>query len=178
MIFRLQKQITKMQKEMNSLFKNAQKELNKESKGQERALKQTMIQLAELKKVFDVNIFGVFELTKTVLPFMNSNGHIVMNSTMGAVQGSVKYAGLSAYSSSKAALINLTEVLAEEFKEKGPAVNCLAFGAGQTEMFEEAFPGGEAPVSAEEMADYVIDFALKGNRLYNGKLLQISNSTP
>jgi predicted phage gp36 major capsid-like protein len=50
MIFRLQKQITKMQKEMNSLFKNAQKELNKESKGQERALKQTMIQLAELKK--------------------------------------------------------------------------------------------------------------------------------
>jgi|AntDeeMinimDraft_5_1070356.scaffolds.fasta_scaffold00503_3 short-subunit dehydrogenase len=136
------------------------------------------IQLAELKKVFDVNIFGVFELTKTVLPFMNSNGHIVMNSTMGAVQGSVKFAGLSAYSSSKAALINLTEVLAEELKEKGPAVNCLAFGAVQTEMFEEAFPGGEAPVSAEEMADYVIDFALKGNRLYNGKLLQISNSTP
>lgn len=109
---------------------------------------------------------------------MNSNGHIVMNSTMGAVQGSVKFAGLSAYSSSKAALINLTEVLAEELKEKGPAVNCLAFGAVQTEMFEEAFPGGEAPVSAEEMADYVIDFALKGNRLYNGKLLQISNSTP
>lgn len=132
----------------------------------------------ELKKVYDVNIIGVFDMTQALLPFMHKEGHIVMNSTMGAVQGSVKFGGLSAYSSSKAALVNLAEILAEELSESGPAVNALAFGAVQTEMFEEAFPGGEAPISAADMADYVIDFSLKGQKFYNGKVLQVSNSTP
>ncbi|HZJ21115.1 MAG TPA: SDR family NAD(P)-dependent oxidoreductase, partial [Pricia sp.] len=86
--------------------------------------------------------------------------------------------GLSAYSSSKAAVITLTELWAEEFKESGPSFNVLALGAVQTEMLEEAFPGYEAPNSALEMAEYIMGFALTGQRFYNGKLLQVSNSTP
>lgn len=97
---------------------------------------------------------------------------------MGGVQGSVKFSGLSAYSSSKGALITLTELLAEEYKETGPSFNVLALGAVQTEMLEEAFPGFEAPLSATEMAQYVMDFSLKGNKFYNGKILQVSSSTP
>ena len=79
---------------------------------------------------------------------------------MGGVQGSMKFAGLSAYSSSKGALITLTELLAEEYKETGPSFNVLALGAVQTEMLEQAFPGFQAPVTAEEMAEYIANFAL------------------
>ena len=97
---------------------------------------------------------------------------------MGGVQGSMKFPGLAAYSSSKAAIITLTELLAEEYKTTGPSFNVLALGAVQTEMLEEAFPGYKANTSAQEMANYIYDFSLNGNAYYNGKLLQVSNSTP
>jgi NAD(P)-dependent dehydrogenase (short-subunit alcohol dehydrogenase family) len=85
---------------------------------------------------------------------------------------------LSAYSSSKGAVITLTELLAEEYKETGPSFNVLALGAVQTEMLEEAFPGYKASVSADQMANYIFDFSVNGNKLYNGKLMQVSSSTP
>ncbi|QCE41719.1 SDR family NAD(P)-dependent oxidoreductase [Psychroserpens sp. NJDZ02] len=128
--------------------------------------------------VYRTNVFGVAEMTRTVLPFMNKDGHVVTVSSMGGVQGSMKFAGLSAYSSSKGAVITLTELLAEEYKETGPSFNVLALGAVQTEMLEEAFPGYEAPNTAKQMADYMANFALTGQQLYNGKLLQVSSSTP
>jgi NAD(P)-dependent dehydrogenase (short-subunit alcohol dehydrogenase family) len=97
---------------------------------------------------------------------------------MGGVQGSAKFPGLAAYSSSKGALITLTELLAEEFKQTGPSFNVLALGAVQTEMLEEAFPGYKAPLTATQMAQYIIDFSLTGNTFYNGKVLEVSSSTP
>ena len=132
----------------------------------------------EFESVYKVNVFGVAEMTKTVLPMMGQEGHVLTVSSMGGVQGSMKFPGLSAYSSSKGAVITLTELLAEEYKETGPSFNVLALGAVQTEMLEEAFPGYKAPVTALEMATYIKEFALTGQKLYNGKLLQVSNSTP
>lgn len=132
----------------------------------------------EFEAVYKVNVFGVAEMTKTVLPKMGKTGHVVTISSMGGVQGSMKFPGLSAYSSSKGAVITLTELWAEEFKETGPSFNVLALGAVQTEMLEEAFPGYQAPVTALEMATYIKDFALTGHKIYNGKLLQVSSSTP
>jgi NAD(P)-dependent dehydrogenase (short-subunit alcohol dehydrogenase family) len=113
-----------------------------------------------------------------MVPYMKKDGHVVNISSMGGVQGSVKFSGLSAYSSSKGAVITLTELLAEEYKTTGPAFNVLALGSVQTEMLAEAFPGYKAPLTAKEMADYIFNFALNGNKYYNGKLLQVSNSTP
>lgn len=132
----------------------------------------------EFKRVYDTNVFGVVGLLQVALPFMEKNGHVVNISSMGGVQGSVKFAGLSAYSSSKGALITLTELLAEEYKESGPSFNVLSLGAVQTEMLEEAFPGYKAPLTAKEMAEYIVEFSLTGNKYYNGKMLQVSNSTP
>ena len=132
----------------------------------------------DFKNIFSTNVFGVAELIKCVIPFMSSDSHVVTISSMGGVQGSIKFAGLSAYSSSKGAVITLTELLAEEYKETGPSFNVLALGAVQTEMLEEAFPGFEAPVSAYQMANYIFDFSINGNKFYNGKLMQVSNSTP
>ena len=132
----------------------------------------------EFKAVYEVNVFGVAAMTRLIIPFMDKNAHVLTISSMGGIQGSAKFPGLSAYSSSKGAVLTLTELLAEEFKETGPAFNALALGAVQTEMLEEAFPGYEAPVSAKEMAEYIMDFALKGQKMYNGKILQVSSSTP
>ncbi len=128
--------------------------------------------------VYQTNVFGLAELTRGLIPFMSTDGHVVSISSMGGVQGSMKFPGLAAYSSSKGAIITLTELLAEEYKDTGPSFNVLALGAVQTEMLAEAFPGYEAPVSAADMANYISDFALHGNQFYNGKLLQVSSSTP
>ncbi|HMB61886.1 MAG TPA: SDR family oxidoreductase [Eudoraea sp.] len=133
---------------------------------------------AEFEAVYKVNVLGVAALIRTLLPKMSADGHVVNISSMGGVQGSVKFPGLSAYSSSKGAVITLTELLAEEFKDTGPSFNVLALGAVETEMLAEAFPGYKAPVSAVEMATYIMDFALTGQKFYNGKLLQVSSSTP
>ncbi len=132
----------------------------------------------EFEEVYRVNVFGVAHITQSVIPYMSKSGHVVTISSMGGVQGSAKFPGLSAYSSSKGAVITLTELWAEEFKENGPSFNVLALGAVQTEMLEEAFPGYQAPVTAFEMASYIKDFALTGHKVYNGKMLQVSNSTP
>ncbi|NNL02071.1 MAG: SDR family oxidoreductase [Eudoraea sp.] len=132
----------------------------------------------EFEEIYRVNVFGVAELTRLLIPKMSTGGHVVTISSMGGVQGSIKFPGLAAYSSSKGAVITLTELWAEEFKESGPSFNVLAIGAVQTEMLEEAFPGYQAPISADDMAAYIMDFALNGQRFYNGKLLQVSSTTP
>ncbi len=136
------------------------------------------ISTEEFQSIYKVNVFAVAELTKICIPFMQKGSHVVTISSMGGIQGSMKFAGLAAYSSSKGAVITLSEVLAEEYKERGIGFNVLALGAVNTEMLQEAFPGYEAPISAKEMADYIFNFALTGNTYYNGKVLQVSSSTP
>jgi len=132
----------------------------------------------DFEAVYRVNVFGVAALSRALLPVLDPKGHVVVISSMGGVQGSAKFPGLAAYSSSKGAVITLTELLAEEYKETGPAFNVLALGAVQTEMLAEAFPGYLAPVTAAEMAAYIGNFTLTGHKLYNGKVLQVSSSTP
>ncbi|MCC4212556.1 SDR family NAD(P)-dependent oxidoreductase [Leeuwenhoekiella parthenopeia] len=133
---------------------------------------------ADFQRVYEVNVFGVAQLTQAVLPFMNAGSHVLTISSMGGVQGSAKFPGLAAYSSSKGAVITLSELLAEEYKEQGIAFNVLALGAVQTEMLEEAFPGYQAPLQPDEMAAYIANFALTAHKFYNGKVLQVSASTP
>lgn len=132
----------------------------------------------DFEMVYKTNVFAVANLTKIAIPFLQKGSHVVSISSMGGVQGSSKFAGLAAYSSSKGALITLTELLAEEYKNEGIAFNVLALGAVQTEMLEAAFPGYVAPITASEMANYIMDFALTGNKFYNGKILEVSSSTP
>jgi NAD(P)-dependent dehydrogenase (short-subunit alcohol dehydrogenase family) len=129
-------------------------------------------------EVYKVNVFGVAELTKNLIPFLQKGSHVVTISSMGGVQGSMKFPGLAAYSSAKGAVITLSELLAEEYKEQQIAFNVLALGAVQTEMLEEAFPDYKAPLSAEEMANYIFDFSTTGNKFYNGKVLEVSSTTP
>lgn len=133
---------------------------------------------ADFENVYKVNVFGVANLTRIALPYLQKGSHVVTISSMGGIQGSMKFPGLAAYSSSKGAVITLSELLAEEYKEQGIAFNVLALGAVNTEMLQEAFPGYEAPISPKEMSDYIFNFALTGHKYYNGKVLQVSSTTP
>ena len=132
----------------------------------------------DFEAIYRVNVFGLASITRLLLPLISSKGHVVNISSMGGIGGSAKFPGLSAYSSSKGAVNILTELLAEEYKETGPFFNGLALGAVQTEMLAKAFPGFQAPLSAEEIAPYIAQFALTGQQFYNGKILPISSSTP
>ncbi|MBT8260632.1 MAG: SDR family oxidoreductase, partial [Bacteroidia bacterium] len=161
--------INKNWEQVNVLINNAGALLNK-------AFSETTFK--DFENIYKTNVFGVSELTRVLLPFMNEDSHVVNISSMGGIQGSMKFPGLAAYSSSKGALITLTELLAEEYKETGPSFNVLALGAVQTEMLKEAFPGYEASIKAKEMAGYIFNFALNGHQFYNGKVLQVSSSTP
>ena len=140
----------------------------------------TELSREDWQRSLEVNLLGPVDLISTLRPFLqkSSRAHVLNISSMGGFQGSAKFPGLSAYSSSKAALTCLTECLAEEWKEGTISCNCLALGAVQTEMLEEAFPGFEAPLSSEEMGAFVARFAREGHRFFNGKVLPVSLSTP
>lgn len=128
---------------------------------------------------YNTNVFGLIQSCQATIPFMEqTGGHIVNIGSMGGFQGSSKFPGLSVYSSSKAAVASFTECLAEELKDTKIKANCLALGAAQTEMLEEAFPGYEAPLSAVEMAEFIANFSLNSSKWINGKVLPISVSTP
>ena len=128
----------------------------------------------EARVMIETNLLGPATVIRLLKPIMAKGSHIVNISSMGGFQGSSKYRGLSYYSASKAALASLSECLAEEFSEAGISVNCLALGSVQTEMFENAFPGFKAPVSAKDMGEFVADFALKGNKFFNGKIIPVA----
>lgn len=156
-------------KKVDILINNAGKLINKPF---------TKLSSEDFLEVYKVNVFAVAELTKLMIPYLQQGSHVVTISSMGGIQGSMKFPGLAAYSSAKGAVITLSELLAEEYKKEQIAFNVLAIGAVQTEMLKEAFPDYQAPLSASEMAKYIFDFSLTGNQFYNGKVLQVSSSTP
>ena len=65
-----------------------------------------------------------------------------------------------------------------ELEKRQIRVNALALGAVQTEMLAKAFPGYNAPLQSEEMAEFVKEFATSGHHFFNGKILPVSLSTP
>lgn len=128
--------------------------------------------------LFNINVRSVFTLSQMVIPMMVKGSHILNISSMGGFQGAVKFPGLALYSASKGAITILTESMAEEFREKGIAVNCLALGAVQTDMMEEAFPGFTADIDPSSMGSFIRNFAEFGQQFMNGKVVPVARSTP
>lgn len=132
----------------------------------------------EIASLVAVNFTSAAAMTAELLPLMTRGSHVLNIGSMGGFQGSMKFAGLAYYSASKGALAILTECLAAEYADRGISFNCLCPGAVQTEMFNQAFPGFSAPVSPAEMAQYIADFAVNGNKFFNGKILPVALSVP
>ncbi|MGB1294797.1 MAG: SDR family NAD(P)-dependent oxidoreductase [Flavobacteriales bacterium] len=134
--------------------------------------------LSDWKFTYNTNVFGAVQILQFAKPFLVNGSKVWFVSSMGGIQGSQKFPGLSAYSSSKAALINIAECLAEEWKNDGVSVNTFALGAVNTEMLNEAFPGYQAQVEANEMAEFMIENMNFSNKFMNGKTIQVSSTTP
>jgi short-subunit dehydrogenase len=134
----------------------------------------------DIQKIYQVNVFAPVTLLQNAILYLDPDKmcHIINIGSMGGFQGSAKFPGLSIYSSSKAALANLTECLAEEYKDKNIKINCLALGSVQTEMLNSAFPGYKAQVSPQEMAKCIVRFSQQKPVYLNGKVVPVSNTTP
>jgi len=134
----------------------------------------------EIKQIFDINFFSHAQLINELLPYLKAGNpkHVISISSMGGFQGSSKFTGLSYYSASKAALANLTECLAEEYKNDGIKFNCLALGSVNTEMLQKAFPNYTSTTNPAEMAEFIHDFAINGHQFFNGKIIPVSSTTP
>ncbi len=165
----IQKHLNQLQLKIDGLIHNAGLLINKPFE------KQTD---EDWNRQMDVNILGPARLTRDLLHHFNEDSHIVNISTMGGFQGSSKFPGLSAYSTSKGALSILTECLAVELAGRNISVNCLCLGAVQTEMLEKAFPGMEVPVKPAQMGEFVGNFVLKYHNFFNGKILPVSLHDP
>ncbi len=134
--------------------------------------------ISDWQEQLEINLLSPVRLIKKIYPNLKKGSHILNIGSMGGLQGSSKFPGLSAYSSSKGALSILTESLSVEFANSEIAVNCLCLGAVQTKMLQEAFPGYQAPTSPEQMAAFISDFALNGHNYFNGKILPVSLNNP
>ena len=138
------------------------------------------LEVQDWEQIYSTNVIGVAMLTRALLGLMGGeqHTHIVTIGSIGGVNGTSKFPGLSAYSSSKGALATLTECMAEEFKSRNITSNCLALGAVGTEMLIKAFPGYHAKMTPEGISDYIHDFSVGGWRYYNGKILEVSVTNP
>ncbi|MBN1142985.1 MAG: SDR family oxidoreductase [Bacteroidales bacterium] len=136
--------------------------------------------LDEIQRLFYTNCFAPALLIRHLMPFLGGKtvSHVVNISSMGGFQNSMKFPGLAYYSASKAALACLTECLSEELKDSKVVFNCLALGAVQTEMLEEAFPGYKAPLKASEMAEFIGHFARTAHKQMRGKIIPVSLTNP
>jgi short-subunit dehydrogenase len=134
----------------------------------------------EADRMLQVNVLAPLVLVRSLFSLLEKPelSHVLNIGSMAGVPGVKKFPGLSVYSASKAAVHVLTECLAEEYADTGIRFNALALGSVQTEMLAEAFPGLKAPLKASEMAEFVYDFAVRGHRYFNGKVLPVSVSTP
>ena len=91
------------------------------------------ISLPEWQKTFDVNVHGLFTVTKAVIPGMIERGwgRIVNMASMAGKDGNPN---LSNYSSTKAAVIGLTKSLGKELARTGVIVNAIAPAVIETPM--------------------------------------------
>ena len=88
--------------------------------------------LAELRRQFDVNVFGAVAMMKAVLPFMRARrrGHILNVTSMG---GHITMPGIAYYCGSKFALEGISESLGKEVEPFGIAVTAVAPGSFRTD---------------------------------------------
>ena len=91
--------------------------------------------IAEWVDTINVNLTGTFLVCRAVVPVMleQGGGRIINLSGAGVANA---WSNMSAYCASKAAVVRLTEVLAQELEDKGITVNALGPGSVHTSMWE------------------------------------------
>ncbi len=137
---------------------------------------------SDIRSVFDINIIGMMNCTKAVIPQMvrNKSGCIVnMSSVWGTVGGSCEVI----YSASKASVIGFTKALAKELAPSGIRVNAVAPGFIETDMNKHLTDAEKAEFAenialgrtgkAEEVADAIFFLASDSSGYITGEVLAV-----
>ncbi|MCX2476133.1 SDR family NAD(P)-dependent oxidoreductase [Pedobacter sp. MC2016-05] len=115
----------------------------------------------ETKDAFDVNVFGTLNVIRKVSLHLRTqrSGHII---NIASIAGIVGATGWAVYSAAKAAVIALSEVLAEDLKEFGVKVTVVAPGAFRTSFLkEESLTLAKNPIDAYQEVRVIHERYLK-----------------
>ncbi|MFA6095278.1 MAG: SDR family NAD(P)-dependent oxidoreductase [Candidatus Paceibacterota bacterium] len=113
--------------------------------------------VSKLRKTFEVNLFGLIDLTEQLLPSVVSGGQVFnISSTAGMLSKELRKFNYPCYKISKTALNMYTRVLAGNLAEKDIFVASVHPGWVKTDM-----GGAEADLVPEDAAIYIYDFAKK-----------------
>ena len=140
------------------------------------------VDIAQFRRVMDVNVVGPLLLTQQLLPQLTASGGSVVN--IASMAAKVPTPGTGAYSPSKAAVVSLTKLCAVEFAQSGVRFNAVAPGGVATEgtaamadpareeRFNSLVPLGRR-AAPEDIADVVSFFASKDARYVTGQVLYV-----
>lgn len=146
----------------------------------------TMTSISEMKRIYDVNVFGPSILMQNVLRIMQRQkyGNIVNMCSIAALDS---HQGDSIYGSSKAALASITKVSAAESAQYGIRINAVAPGPVDTDMINEGFSSMKETVfknsamqrlaSTDEIADTVLFLLSDKSSFINGQIIRIDGGT-
>lgn len=117
----------------------------------------TELSLSVWNQTLGVNLTGVFlfsrEAMKRMLPV--ESGCIVNISSLAGIEAEKKFSGFSAYSAAKAGVVALTQSLAVEFAETNIRIACVAPGAVDTKMLNDALPNMKTTTKPEDIAEEI-----------------------
>ncbi|REG58068.1 NADP-dependent 3-hydroxy acid dehydrogenase YdfG [Paraburkholderia sp. BL6669N2] len=104
---------------------------------------------ADVRRMYDTNVFGLLSVTRAVLPVMRSQraGHVINMSSVGGYRSA---AGFGAYCSTKFAVEGLTEALYAELKPLGIHATVVEPGYFRTDFLDAS----SLVVAREVIADY------------------------
>jgi short-subunit dehydrogenase len=132
----------------------------------------------DIESQFNVNFTSNLLLLQTLVPgnINKNDNHIIAIGSMSGVENSLKFKQMTIYGASKAALHNLIQTLAVEYKDSHIIFNALAFGAIQTNMLRKAFGDQVEAISTQNASNFIINFLISANKVSNGNILNITKS--
>ncbi len=128
--------------------------------------------MQSIRNVFDVNVFGIMEMTKAVLPTMRSQncGHIF---NISSIAGLVATAGVGIYNSTKYAVEGLSEALWAEVKTFGINVTIIEPGPFRTDFLGGSLEMASAlPAYIDTVVTQARDYCNQSNNTQNGDPLK------
>ncbi len=144
--------------------------------------------LADMERIFDINVFGLFLITQVVCEIMKKQnyGRIVHLSSVSGKRGGGVFGGAH-YSASKAAVLGFSKNLAREVSEYGITTNCVCPGLINTEIWKSmpkeqadaviaGIPMGR-PGETQEVADTIVFLASREASYITGEEIDINGGS-
>lgn len=144
--------------------------------------------MADIQRIFNVNMFGLFQITQAVCEVMKNQhyGRIVHLSSVSGKRGGGVFGGAH-YSASKAAVLGFSKNLAREVSQYGITTNCVCPGLINTEIWKSmpkeqadaviaGIPMGR-PGETQEVADTIVFLASKEASYITGEEIDINGGS-